>query len=106
MTGEGRCGQINGFSGEQRVLAPPAIGLLSQFAGWNAIDGLAVWADDMKSVTHEGLPGIQRKQWLRQLDHYDMGIRAVALASVAGCCIHPAFPVRAVRARTAPVLLG
>src|SRR5690606_13800599 len=56
MTGEGRCGQINGFSGEQRVLAPPAIGLLCQLVGWHAVDGLAVWADDMNAVTHEGAP--------------------------------------------------
>ena len=56
MTGEGRCGQINGLSGEQRVLAPPAIGLLCQLVGWHAVDGLAVWADDMNAVTHEGAP--------------------------------------------------
>src|SRR5690606_19789478 len=56
MTGEGRCGQINGFSGEQRALAPPANGLLCQLVGWHAIDGLAVWADDMHAVTHEVAP--------------------------------------------------
>ena len=48
-----RCGQLDGFSGEQRVLAPPAIGLLCQLVGWLAIEGLAVWADDMNAVTHE-----------------------------------------------------
>ena len=56
-----RCGQLDGFSGEQRVLAPPAIGLLCQLVGWLAIEGLAVWADDMNAVLMRWILGTQRK---------------------------------------------
>ena len=79
-----------------------AIGLLCQLVGWHAIDGLAVWADDTNVATHEVLRDTEAMA--RQLGRRDMRIRAVALVSVAGCCVHPAFPVRAVRARTAPAL--
>ena len=56
MTGEGRCGQLDGLAREQGLLAAAAVGTIRELGGRHAVDGLAMRADEVKIILHGSPP--------------------------------------------------
>ena len=53
---ERRRGQLDGLAREQGLLAAAAVGTIRELGGRHAVDGLAMWADDVEFIFHGSLP--------------------------------------------------
>ena len=52
---ERRRRQLDGLAGEQGLLAAAAVGTIRELGGRHAVDGLAMWADDVEFIFHGSL---------------------------------------------------